>query len=188
MSSLRSLRRKQRRRTTYDLVLDDPTEAESDLEEALAERRLARLRHDKPDHPERAAAEQACRVARAALLEHVCRITFEGIPRHEFEELQSAPENAPTSAQLKEHEADVERAAKAGRDAPAGPTFNPRTLIPALFARCVVPDDGEEPLTAQEWAHELRPDGQWQEAEVSDAFDTCLAAILQPRSVTIPKD
>ena len=188
MSNLRSLRRKQRRRTTYECVLDDATEAQDALERAFKVRRLALLRNDDDsEHPDVVAAEQTYKAALAELREHVVPIVFEQIPRHEYEEMQSEPRHAPTPEQLVEFTDEDTRAQKAGRERPAAPTFNPHSLIPALFARCVVPADGEEPLTEQEWAHELRPDGDWQESEVSDAFETCLTAILEPRSVTVPK-
>jgi len=188
MGNLRSaLRRKTRRRTHYDLVLDDPTEAETlEMERAEAELRLARLRHD-GDSPERAAAQVRWDAARDALRAHVSPITFQSIGEHLFDELQSSDAHTPTPRQTAAHETEAAKAKAADSPAPTPPRFNPETLIPAVFALCVVPPDGEEALTEAEWAHELRRDGDWQEAEKQAAFDACLTAIFRPRSVQIPK-
>lgn len=190
-SMLRSLQRKTRRRTHYDLVLDDPTEAETlEMERAEAALRLARMRHEH-GNPELTAALDAAQVrwdaARDGLQAHVSRITFQAIGEHVFDELQSSDDHAPTPRQVAAHEAEAVKAKAADKPPPPPPRFNPDTLIPAVFALCVVPPDGEEALTEAEWAHELRRDGDWQEAEKQAAFDACLTAIFRPRSVQIPK-
>lgn len=187
-SMLRSLRRKARRRTFYDLVLDDTTEAEAAVEKSTAERRLTLMRLD-PAKPETVqaheAADAAYDAASAALRSHVCRITFEQIPPHEYEAL--AAEHPANAEQLAAYGVKAAAAKKAGESPPRMPQFDPVTLIPALFARCVIPDDGDEAMTEAEWADVLEPGGNWQEAERSEAFDRCLEAIFVPRSVTLPK-
>lgn len=55
------------------------------------------------------------------------------IPPDEWEEL------------LSEHPPTEEQAEK-------GETYNPTTFRPALLERCVLTPDGEEPLTAEDWA------------------------------------
>jgi hypothetical protein len=186
-SMLRSLQRKTRRRTHYDLVLSDPTDDETrEMDEATSALRLARLK-DGEGTEAFTAAQRRWEAARDALRAHVLRITFEGIPEHELETLRSAPEHAPTEQQLAEHEKAVAEAKADDEKPPAPPLFNLDTLMPVLFARCVVPDDGDEPLTAEQWAEVLRPDGDWQEKERIAAFNTCVAATLYLRSVEIPK-
>jgi hypothetical protein len=188
MSTRRKLQRKERRRTYFDLVLNDTTEAEADLETATGALRLARLRYDDPRHPDREKAQAEFAKARLALLEHVCRIWFEAIPMHEWEALLG--EHPPTPKQMAVFNDECETAKRAGTDAPDAPQFDPVTLLPALFARCAIadPDDPDDtPLTETEWSAELAPDGRWQEAEKNAALDACLTAILRPRSVVIPK-
>ncbi|HET7386846.1 MAG TPA: hypothetical protein VFJ19_09325 [Nocardioidaceae bacterium] len=180
MSLRDGLSRHRRRRTHYDLVLDDCDDAQELVDEAARELRTAKLAGDEAAV---SSARAALDAARAELLTHVCRITFEAIPLPDWEELRE--EHPPSEDQLAKHKQAAEQA-EDGK-APPPPAWNPDTLIPALFARCVVVEDGEKPLTETEWAAELAPDGKWQEQEKGDALAACLSAILVPRSVRVPK-
>ncbi len=177
-----ALKAKKRRTAFYDLVLDDPTEAEEAFTAAKSALRLMTLKHDDPDEPARAAAQAVYDAALEGLRAHVQRITFEAIPLHEWEQILA--DHPPTDAQLAKHAAEVEKAKAADDKPPAAPEWDPVGLIPALFAACVVDDD---PLSEAEWAEILAPGGDWQETEKREAFGACLTAIMQPRSVTLPK-
>lgn len=191
MSSMAArLARKTRRRTTYDLALSDPTpDEQQEMDDAAAERRLAKLRHGEGS-PEHAATLPRWQAARDAIAAHVLTLTFEGIPERELDEIRALPECEPTAEQIAEHDKAVEQALTAGEQPPLPPEFNPDAVMPLLFARCVVPDDGDEPMTAEQWAHELRPaeqGGTWVSREKAAAMNACLTAIMVPRSVSVPK-
>jgi hypothetical protein len=157
-----ALARKRQRETFYDVLVDDPTEAEEQLERAQADLRLATLRHG-----EESAEAQAARVsveeARAALTGCTHRITFRNLPAHEFEALVNA--HPP------------------GKDAQAkGDQWDIGTFGPALVAACAVDAD----MTEKEWIDELSSD-RWSVADRNGIFSAALAANVSPRSVTIPK-
>lgn len=182
---------KRRRRTHYDLPLTDADAEQAEFRAAEIARAQSLLRYPE-GHEQRQAAADRLTAARDALAEHVFRITFQGIPEHEFEAMRT--EHPPTEEQLAEYRKAKAEHVKAkdehveGEEPPVQPRppdVNARALLPVLFARCVVPDEGETAMTVEQWEHELRPDGEWQEAERNEAFGACLQAIYQPRTLNL---
>lgn len=160
MGNLRhALKRKRQRETFYDIVIDDPTEAEERVTAAQSALRLAGLRDD---DEAKVAAQAELDEARAALSACVHRVVFHNLPADAFEDLIGAH---PPQKDKKDTD-----------------TWDARTFRPALIAACAVDSD----MTEQEWAEELASE-RWNEADVDAIFMAALSANVTPRSVTVPK-
>lgn len=160
MSLRDALARKQRRTTTYEMVVEDPSDAEQAYDRAQAEHRMTVLRHGE-DSDEARAAQVRLDEAADAVRACVVPLRFGSLAAHRFEELVA--EHPPTEEQAKD-------------GAQWGETFEV-----ALIAACALDSD----LTVEEWQAELASD-YWSRANRSALFATALAANVTPRSVSLP--
>jgi hypothetical protein len=77
-----------------------------------------------------------------------------------------------------EWEALVELHPATGDQQERGMQWNPATFRPALLAACVVPADGDEPLSAEDWSQVVK-DGELGAGEYNTLINTAVALNLR---------
>jgi hypothetical protein len=145
-----ALSRKRRPSRTYRMLLTDPQEAQTALEEAQAQARIVFLRQE-AGSPDREAAEAEVLAAKRKLEACWHKVVLRGISAQRFTDLVA--KHPPT------------------RDGKLdGDQWNPETFQPALIAACAEDSD----MTEQEWAAELDSD-RWPLGERNALFAEALA-------------